>query len=338
MHSRRSSSSRDRICVMTADGNRALGNADFDSNHQHDDVRTLRAKHGRQQYPLSAAIALAAQIDWTNFSLPRSDRYGRGERPRAYLHGGQYDLGGAYEDAADTAQLIYSHHSGPATPLAKYNATLLPMPAIKHISVGPPTPDDSRSHMTARSINTSLESLPPTVDASLARLVLAGAALNQTSNRPNASARRRHSERLLARHQASRGLRTPRPTPLLTTGWRRRRVGFWVVEARPKLLAHASRIAHNSPPSAASLQMSDLLHMQRANERKGRREKGVFRSPAKPERILTGAVEAPRSMSRSNFLIGTPGHQQEPRASCERVPIFACQADAIGCFAANSRE
>jgi len=125
------------------------------------------------------------------------------------------------------------------------------MPAIKHISVGPPTQDDLRNPMTARSINTSLVCL-------LARLVLADAALNQTSTRPFASVRRRHSESLLARHQASsRGRRTGRPTPLPTTGWRRRCAGFWVVEARPKLLAHASRT--NSAPVSRELAGARLI-------------------------------------------------------------------------------
>ena len=71
---------------MAQMANRSLITVRFSPNNRHIDVKTLqRAKHHHHQHPLPAAIALAAQIDWANFPLPRSDRDGRGESPRAYM-------------------------------------------------------------------------------------------------------------------------------------------------------------------------------------------------------------------------------------------------------------
>lgn len=114
-------SARDRICVMARRWQTELWKAS--TSAQTTNISMSRRSRGQNitissilsaHCPVPAAIALLAQIDWANFPRPRSDRDGRGRWPSG-LHGGQYDLGGAYEDAADTAQLIYSHHSGPAT-------------------------------------------------------------------------------------------------------------------------------------------------------------------------------------------------------------------------------
>lgn len=114
-------SARDRICVMARRWQIELWKAS--TSAQTTNISMSRRSRGQNitissilsaHCPVPAAIALLAQIDWASFPRPRSDRDGRGRWPSG-LHGGQYDLGGAYEDAADTAQLIYSHHSGPAT-------------------------------------------------------------------------------------------------------------------------------------------------------------------------------------------------------------------------------
>lgn len=89
----------------------------------------------------------------------------------------------------------------------------------------------------------------------------------------------------------------------------------WVLGFGSASRAPGARLWHQLGEESRELADVRLAYYtQRANEdrprRTGQGEEGGFLDPLPS--VFTGAVEAPSSMSRSNFLIGTPSHQQEP--------------------------